>query len=148
MPRKRLLPLAAIAVMVAAPAYLGQMGCPAPGVGTVLASVVDTSSVPVPQSAGTTCSIPALSMTGTWDPVSERFVFNGVPAGQYTVMASASGYGSGSALVDVYSLQTSSVTIVLTEGGGPPDCGSTRSASVYAACLLIILLADTRRRAS
>jgi len=112
------------------------------GAGSVVASVLDSGSNPVPAFANPACTIPALSMTGVYDTESQRFVFNGVNEGQWNVEASASGYVGSSATVDVSSFTVSSVTLHLSGGG----CGSAGGKAAYAGCAFLIWVAGRRRR--
>lgn len=112
------------------------------GPGTVLASLVDEASAPIPATANPTCAIPALQMTGERDDVSGSFIFNGVPEGQHLVEATAQGFGTTNETIDVNSETVTPVSLVLAAGGAL--CGS-QAKLAYACCILVILVAGKWR---
>lgn len=121
--------------------FLGKSIAPS----SVIVSVLDEQGAPVPASANPTCAISELSLNATRDDKSERFVFNGVTEGTWTVRAFANGYNSASASAAVSGASITPVTLNLTKGlaGG---CGSPNSKAVYACSLLFVWGAGRRRR--
>ena len=134
----------AIQAKISGPADSGPFLGKSIGPGTLVANVVDGSSSPIPVTANPTCTIPAAGLTGQRDPVSERFVFNGVPEGAWSVQASAVGYGATSKTVTVSSLNITPVTLNLSSGGG--GCGAKNARAAYACCALLLWGAGYRRR--
>ena len=119
------------------------------GPGSLVASVQDSSGSAVPQTANPACSIPALSMTATYDSSSQKHIFSGVSEGTWSVQAVASGYSSTTASATVSSMSVSSVTLSLSGGSSNNDspCGGKNAAIPYAASGLVIWVAGRRKRA-
>ena len=118
------------------------------GPGSVVTDLVGSSGEAIPQSASPSCTISALSMTGTYDSSSEKYIFNGVSEGTWQVQASAMGYSSGSASVTVDAQNISGVTVRLTSttNTGTGSCGAKDGSVVYASSALVILASGARRR--
>lgn len=115
------------------------------GPGTLVARVVNQNNVVVPATANPACTIPALSLSGVRDSESGTFIFTSVPEAQWQVEATATGYPSNSATVQVSSEHVNPVVIQLA-GGGPPVCGGSGGKPAYAGCVLGIWAAARCRR--
>ncbi len=118
--------------------------------GTIVVSVLDEASQVIPQTGNPSASIPALSLPGVWDSESSTFHIAGVPDGQHTVEASATGFVTNSEPVTVVKSSVEPVSINLAqETPPPPPCGGGKEARIaYAGCILVLWVAGKRRRAA
>lgn len=104
------------------------------GPGSVVITLKDSQGDSIPDSSNPQCVIQELHITALKDPTSGKFVMASVPAGKHTVTASASGYPSAQASVEVTSLNVTPVTITL---GTRPSCGKD-GRFVYAFSFLLL----------
>ncbi|HOJ34125.1 MAG TPA: carboxypeptidase-like regulatory domain-containing protein [Candidatus Hydrogenedentes bacterium] len=111
------------------------------GPGSVVITLKDNQGDAIPASRNPRCVIQELNITAVQDPTSGKFVMASVPPGTHMVSASANGYPSAQASVEVTSLNVSPVTITL---GARPSCGKD-GRFVYALSFLLIWMCRKRK---
>lgn len=114
------------------------------GPGSVVVTLKNAQGEVIPSASNPKCGIPAQSIVAEQDPVSKKFVMQSVPAGQHIVKASATGYLSAQAPVEVAAQNVSPLTILLSKTESP-NCGASGKVA-YALSFVIIWASGWRMR--